>query len=203
MSMTRRGFVKSAMGAGFVMHAAQGGWASAQGNPALERNKALALRFKKAQGTPDQDAIIKEVLAPDYKRVRGGMYHLELNARDQGPPPLDTAVVTLNFVNGVSGTMATVRATPFYWRVHVFGTKGSAEVLDETTLVLRASGRTPEQIRFPAVDVLRAELDAFTDAIEGKRPFPVAEAEVLATLSAFEAALRSMASGLTEACDDR
>ncbi len=32
--MTRRGFVKGAVGAGFVLHAAQGGWASAQDNPA-------------------------------------------------------------------------------------------------------------------------------------------------------------------------
>ncbi len=129
--------------------------------------------------------------------------YAKLNAREAGPPPLDTAMVALDFVNGVTGILATVRATPFYWRVHVFGTKGSAEVLDETTLILRASGNAPEQIGLPAIDVLRAELDAFADAIEGKRPFPVAEAEVLATLSAFEAALRSMVSGLPEACGDR
>lgn len=129
--------------------------------------------------------------------------HAKLTAREAGPPPLDTAVVMIDFASGVTGTLATVRATPFYWRVHVFGSKGSAEVLDETTLVLRASGKAPEQVRLPAIDVLRAELDAFADAIDGKRPFPVTEAEVLATLSAFEAALRSMASGLTETCDDR
>ena len=29
----------------------------------------------------------------------------------------------MDFVNGVTGTLATIRATPFYWRVHVFGTK--------------------------------------------------------------------------------
>ena len=86
MSMTRRGFVKSAMGAGFVLHAAQSGWAPAQNNSALERNKALALRFKKAQGAPDQDAVMKEVLAPNYKRVRGGMHHLAANAAGQGFP---------------------------------------------------------------------------------------------------------------------
>jgi predicted ester cyclase len=74
------------MGAGLILQAAQGGWATAQGDDALARNKALALRFKKAQGAPDQDKIIKEVLAPDYKRVRGGMFHLELNSREQGFP---------------------------------------------------------------------------------------------------------------------
>ena len=75
-------------------------------------------------------------------------------------------MLMMDFVNGVTGTLATIRATPFYWRVHVFGTKGSAEVLDETTLILRRSGSKPKQHTYPAIDVLRAELDAFADAIE-------------------------------------
>jgi hypothetical protein len=51
--------------------------------------------------------------------------------------------------------------------------------------------------------VLGAELDAFADMVALKRPFPVREAEVLATLSAFEAALQSMRTGSSVACDDR
>jgi predicted dehydrogenase len=121
--------------------------------------------------------------------------YAQVHSHQQGPPPLDTAIVTLDFVNGVTGTLATVRATPFYWRVHVFGTKGSAEVLDEVTLILRTTGHNAERISYPAINVLRSELDAFVDAIEGKHSFPVPEAEVLATLSAFEAALQSIASG--------
>ena len=50
------------------------------------------------------------------------------------------------------------------------------------------------------IDVLRAELDAFADAVEGRRAFPVVEAEVLATLAAFEAALASMKSHNPVAC---
>jgi predicted dehydrogenase len=110
--------------------------------------------------------------------------------------------MTLDFVSGVTGSLATVRATPLYWRVHVFGTEGSAEVLDERTMILRKSGGEPQRTTYPAIDVLRAELDAFVDAIEKQRPFPVPEAEVLATLSAFEAALQSMTSGLPVACHD-
>jgi predicted dehydrogenase len=125
----------------------------------------------------------------------------QLSQREQGPPPLDTAVLMMDFVNGVTGTLSTIRATPFYWRVHVFGTRGSAEVLDETTLIQRKSGSKPKPHDYPAVDVLRAELDAFVDAIECKRAFPVAEAEVLATLSAFEAALKSMKSQTPVQCD--
>jgi predicted dehydrogenase len=126
--------------------------------------------------------------------------YARLNSREKGPPPLDSAVLAIDFANGVTGTLATVRATPFYWRVHVFGTKGSAEVLDEVTMVLRKSGSKPERKSYPAIDVLAAELAAFADAIEKEKPFPAAEAEVLATLSAFEAALQSMQSGLPVAC---
>ena len=89
------------------------------------------------------------------------------------------------------------------WRVHVFGTKGSAEVLDEVTIVFRKSGQAAQPITFPKIDTLVAELDAFADAIEEIRPYPVTEAEVLATLAAFEAALASMQTGQPVACNVR
>src|SRR6202795_217067 len=126
--------------------------------------------------------------------------YAQLHHREPGPPPLDTVLMTLDFASGVTGTLATVRATPLYWRVQVFGTKGSAEVLDEVTMVRHKSGGARERVRLPVIDVLRAELDAFVDAIEGKRPFPAPEAEVLATLSAFEAALTSMNSRMPVEC---
>ncbi|MBR0691989.1 Gfo/Idh/MocA family protein [Bradyrhizobium lablabi] len=126
--------------------------------------------------------------------------YARLTPHEPGPPPLDTAMLAIEFENGVTGTLATVRATPFYWRLHVFGTKGSAEVLDEGTIVLRNSGEPPATVRYPALDTLAAELSAFADAIEGKEPFPVPEADVLATLAAFEAALQSMQSGRPVIC---
>lgn len=52
----------------------------------LARNVAIALRFKQKQGTPDMPQVEKEVLAPNYDRVRGGNLHLANNARDQGWP---------------------------------------------------------------------------------------------------------------------
>ncbi len=52
----------------------------------LARNVAVALRFKKSQGTPEMPQVECEVLAPNYDRVRGGNFHLAGNARDQGWP---------------------------------------------------------------------------------------------------------------------
>ena len=59
---------------------------SATDSATLERNKAVALRFKKNQGTPQMPQVEKEVLAPNYNRIRGGNFHLASNARDQGWP---------------------------------------------------------------------------------------------------------------------
>jgi predicted dehydrogenase len=127
--------------------------------------------------------------------------YARLNSREAGPPPLDTTTLAIDFASGVSGTLATIRATPFYWRVHAFGTKGSAEVLDEATMLVRKSGLAPQQLKYPPIDTLAAELDAFADAVEGRHPYPVPEADVLTTLSAFEAALRSIETGQPVACD--
>jgi predicted dehydrogenase len=113
--------------------------------------------------------------------------------RKPPPAPQDTVCVLLEFSSGASGLLATVRATPFYWRVHAFGGKGSAEVLGETELVLRFSGRPPRRVQFEPADSLRGELEAFADAIDGRAPFPVPPAQMLQTVAAFEAVIRSLA----------
>ena len=128
-------------------------------------------------------------IAGPVKRVKA-----QLIERKPPPAPQDTAAALLEFESGVSGLLATVRATPFYWRVHAFGTKGSAEVLGETEIVLRMSGARPERRNFAPVDSLRAELDAFADAVEGRAAFPITPGQMLDTVAAFErvvAALRA------------
>lgn len=111
------------------------------------------------------------------------------------PGPLDTVSVLAEFAAGQSGLMATVRDTPQYWRIHVFGSLASAEALGETDLVLRRSGGAREVIPLTPANSLRAELDAFADLVERGVPYPISEADMLATMSAFEAVLRSIATG--------
>ncbi len=84
---TRRKFLKSALGAGagLALAAQHSHWAAAQ-TPAgshLERNKAVALRYKEAM---NRRAATDEFFAPGYKRLRAGLRHLANNARDQGFP---------------------------------------------------------------------------------------------------------------------
>lgn len=121
--------------------------------------------------------------------------HAQLLSRKLEPAPLDSVCAMFEFHNGASGLLATVRATPFYWRIHVFGSGGSAEVLGETELVLRQSGAQPRHVRLEPADSLRAELEAFADAAEGRAAFPIPPEQMLATVGAFEATVRAMRTG--------
>jgi predicted dehydrogenase len=112
--------------------------------------------------------------------------------RKAPPVPRDTAMVMFEFANGVSGQLSTVRATPHYWRVQVFGDRGSAEARGETELLVHRSGAEPERFTYPPVNALRLQLDAFADAIEGRAPFTVSREDMLATVRTFEAAVRSL-----------
>lgn len=116
-------------------------------------------------------------------------------SRKPQPDPLDTVTVVLRFANDVSGVLATVRSSPFYWRIHVFGSHGSLEALGEDEVVLRMRGCKPEVFRFDAVDSLLAEFDAYADAVDGRRPYIATPAEMIATVSAFEAIVESIETG--------
>jgi len=119
------------------------------------------------------------------------------------PPPVarDVASVFLEFANGVSGVFSTVRATPLYWRVHVFGDQGSAESISENALLMHRRGAKPERQIFEPVDALRLELEAFADAVDGRTPFPIAAADVLRTVATFEAVIKALESEAIVAVD--
>ena len=117
----------------------------------------------------------------------------QLVSRPPAPDPLDAVSVLLEFANGASGILASMRPTPFFWRVHVFGTKGSAEAIDENELVVRGPGRDVRRLTFPPVDSLRAEFDAYCDAVAGRPAQTVPTSEMLDTVAAFEVIIESLA----------
>ena len=108
------------------------------------------------------------------------------------PDPRDSISVLFRFESDVSGLLGAVRASPFYWRVHVFGDEGSVEALGETQLVVRRRGGKTEVQDFPPRDSLLAELDAFADAVSGRAPYPITPSEMVDTIGAFEAITRSI-----------
>jgi predicted dehydrogenase len=111
------------------------------------------------------------------------------------PDPLDTVSALFKFASGMSGFLGAVRATPIYWRVHVFGADGSAEALGECDLVLRLKGRKTELKTFEPLDSVHAELEAFADAVAGRAPYPITPEEMVNTIAAFEAVIRSIERG--------
>ncbi len=128
-------------------------------------------------------------LAGPVRRVQAQML-----THQPAPDPLDTISVLLEFRSGISGVLAAVRSTPTFWRVHVFGRDGSAEALGRTELVLRRSGGEPQHLRLPPVDSVRANLDAFADAVAGVAPYPIAPREMVDVVAAFEAIAKAAAS---------
>ena len=103
------------------------------------------------------------------------------------PDPLDSLSVLLEFASGISGTLAAVRSTPTYLRVHALGRNASAEALGRNDLLLRRSGAEPQNLSFPPVDSVRVNLEAFADAVAGRAPYPISTSEMLDTVAAFEA----------------
>jgi len=119
-----------------------------------------------------------------------------LVSRKPQPDPHDTVSVLLDFVSGVTGVLSTVRATPFYWRAHVFGREGSAEAIGESDLVVRRSGGAkPAAQTYPALDSVLAEFDAFADALSGRAPYPIPMTQMVDTIAAFEAVITSIETG--------
>jgi predicted dehydrogenase len=77
----------------------------------------------------------------------------------------------------------------------VFGDEGSAEAIGETEVVVRTRGGKVERREFPKLDTILAEIDAFADAVAGRKPYPITPAEMVNTIAAFEAIIQSMETG--------
>jgi predicted dehydrogenase len=120
--------------------------------------------------------------------------------RKPPPDPTDMLSAMFRFASGATGVFATLRATADYRRVHVFGRNGSAEALGDTELVIRRSGKPMQQLRFARIDSLRCELEAFADAITGRAAYPITDDEMLDTIAAFEALVRSADTGQPVSC---
>jgi predicted dehydrogenase len=131
------------------------------------------------------DALVS--IGGPVKRVRA-----QLTMHKPAPEPLDAVAVLMQFRNGLSGSFAAVRASPLYWRVHVFGTEASAEALGESELVLHRAGAKPERQSLAPANSVCAEIDAFADAVAGRAPYSIATSEMLDVVGAFEAIVTSM-----------
>ena len=110
------------------------------------------------------------------------------------PDPLDSLTILLEFKSGVSGTLAAVRSTPMFMRLHAFGRNVSAEMLGRTELAVRRSAAELEHLSYPPVDTVRLNLEAFADAVIGTAAYPIPASQILATVAASEAIITAVRS---------
>jgi predicted dehydrogenase len=124
----------------------------------------------------------------------GPIKSVDAKIYEQKPPPdpRDSLAVLAQFSSGATGMMATVRAAPNIWRVHVFGTKGMAEARDEDMLTVSLIGGTPQTQTYEHVDSLKDLAESFAEAVEGRAPFLVSTSQMLDLIGAFEAVLASL-----------
>jgi predicted dehydrogenase len=118
----------------------------------------------------------------------------------------DTTSVLMRFENGMSASLYCSLATAPTYRFAVYGTRGRAELqgqdpdfrftpVPEAMPEGRLRASPPEVIEYKRFNPLKAELEGFAAAIEGRRPYPITSAEIVHGVAAFEAIVRSAATG--------
>jgi predicted dehydrogenase len=115
----------------------------------------------------------------------------------------DTLGILINFESGAKGTITSLNGPPFSIRFSVFGNKGWMELHDKShpqspqgwTLTKCLHEGQPERIEYPAMSMVRANVEAFVDAASGRTPYPVTHADMVANITAFEAIGKSADSG--------
>ncbi|MDQ7777131.1 Gfo/Idh/MocA family protein [Paracoccus aminovorans] len=105
----------------------------------------------------------------------------------------DVTNVALDFASGATGSLSTLMSTASFWRLHLFGGQGWAQMPDQHTLVTADLSGTPHSEGFAASDSLAQELDAFARAVAWNAPYPVTASQALAGVAAMAAIADSAA----------
>lgn len=118
----------------------------------------------------------------------------------------DSVTALLRFCNGMTGYIGSSQATALNSRIQVFGSKGWVEATGPSDdkeyrrsslnrIRVARSGHAMETREFDATDSVRANFEAFADAIEGKSPYPVSADELIHVVAVLEAVVESFQTG--------
>jgi len=118
-------------------------------------------------------------------------------------PTLDTTGVLVTFKSGANAVISSIMGPPFSIRFAVFGDKGWVQVQDKThpqapegwVLSQCKPGGRPQTVEYPAMSMVRANLEAFADAAAGRAPYPITHQEMIDTIAALEAIGKSSECG--------
>ena len=127
-----------------------------------------------------------------------------INARRAAPLVDDTTVFTLKHKNGVISTCYCTLASAASYCIAVFGKNGIAETarpgLDTFRFMPVSAGgphatAQPEVIEHKGFNQVKASVEAFAAAIEGKAQYPITADQVLHGVAVFEAVVKSAKTG--------
>jgi predicted dehydrogenase len=159
--------------------------------------------------------------APAGPLTATGIHLVDLSVRFMGPAESvyasvkqlgsqlangDTLAILANFRSGGHALISAVLATPYDGRFAVYGSKGWAEVRDKShpespqgwTLTTALRGEPKRSFDYAPAPAVLANLEAFADAIEGRATYPVPHEQMIGTVSALEAIVKSTRSGAVE-----
>jgi len=128
-----------------------------------------------------------------------------ISTRRAAPHIDDSLSVQMTMKSGLPASFYCSLSTTVSYRIAVFGTSGSGEVLrpnfDTFQFIPAATGpiqgqfkpAEPELIVTKDFDSVRAELEAFATAIRDKKPFPIPHDQIRQVTAAFQAIVKSAA----------
>ncbi len=115
----------------------------------------------------------------------------------------DVVSVHLQFASGVTGYLNAILVTPFFMRYHVFGSEGWVESRDTvhpqdagvTYVTVRRANGEPQTNEYHSIDTVRANFEAFAQAISGVAPYPFTQSQKLHNIAVLETITQSVEVG--------
>jgi len=132
-----------------------------------------------------------------FVNLMGPMRSVQGNyiARTDAAEFSDAMSLLCQFKSGATGVISSVRPTPVFWSVHVFGTLGSIEARGPNNLLIFRSGKPIEQKEFPPINALRAQLETMGKCIQDSLPYPMSSEQMMNTVAAFVASAKAIDGG--------
>lgn len=135
--------------------------------------------------------------------VNGPAESVVAKMRSLVSPTRDTLGVLVTFKSGANAVISSIMGPPFSIRFAVFGNKRWVQVQDKThpqapegwVLSTCMQGGRPQILEYPAMSMVRANLEAFADAVAERAPYPITHQEMVDTIAALEAIGKSSESG--------
>jgi predicted dehydrogenase len=119
-----------------------------------------------------------------------------MSTHDVSPNELaDVAAVLLRAKGSATGLLTAIGMTPDFYRFQVFGTKGWLQIRDARQLTFQSVDGKRDEMTFPDIDPVRAEVETFADAVMGGADFPVPVEDAVHGVAVLEAMGRSAIEG--------